>query len=234
MPSSRPAPGSRQRYARRMKPRVVILGAGFGGLELATLLSEALGDYVDVTLIDQNDSFVFGYAKLDVMFGRTTGDAIRIAYGDIEKPGVRFLKRRSQRSTPNAARDHRRRESTTLTSWSWRSAPTTTWMRLRARRRRATSSTPLPAPSGWASCFRASRGAERSSASARRLSNARRRRARRLCCCTIICRSAASAISARSPSSFPSQRRSRRHRTPHARWSTPSSSGASSSSPPIG
>ena len=74
-----------------MKTRVVILGAGFGGLELATSLSEALGDDVDVTLIDKNDSFVFGYAKLDVMFGRKTLDAIRVAYRDIAKPGVRFL-----------------------------------------------------------------------------------------------------------------------------------------------
>ncbi len=54
-----------------MATRVVVLGAGFGGLELATMLSEALGDDVDVTLIDKNDAFVFGYSKLDVMFGRT-------------------------------------------------------------------------------------------------------------------------------------------------------------------
>jgi len=55
--------------------RAVILGAGFGGLELATSLSETLGDEVDVALIDENDAFVFGYSKLDVMFGRTTLDA---------------------------------------------------------------------------------------------------------------------------------------------------------------
>lgn len=71
--------------------RVVILGAGFGGLELATALSEALGDDVDVTLIDKNDAFVFGYSKLDVMFGRTTLDAVRLPYREIAKPGVRFL-----------------------------------------------------------------------------------------------------------------------------------------------
>jgi sulfide:quinone oxidoreductase len=74
-----------------MKTRVVVLGAGFGGLELATMLSEALGDDVDLTLIDKNDAFVFGYSKLDVMFGRTTLDAVRLAYRDIAKPGVRFL-----------------------------------------------------------------------------------------------------------------------------------------------
>jgi sulfide:quinone oxidoreductase len=71
--------------------RVVILGAGFGGLELATMLSEAAGDEIDVALIDKGDAFVFGYSKLDVMVGRTTLDAVRLPYRDIEKPGVRFL-----------------------------------------------------------------------------------------------------------------------------------------------
>jgi sulfide:quinone oxidoreductase len=75
-----------------MSTRVVILGAGFGGLELATTLSEALGDKVDVTLIDKSESFVFGYSKLDVMFGRTSPEAVRLAYRDIAKPGVRIVK----------------------------------------------------------------------------------------------------------------------------------------------
>ena len=39
------------------KPSIVVLGAGFGGLELTTLLSEELGDSIDVTLIDRSDSF---------------------------------------------------------------------------------------------------------------------------------------------------------------------------------
>jgi sulfide:quinone oxidoreductase len=74
-----------------MQPRVVILGAGFGGLELATILSEEFGDSVDVTLIDRSDTFVFGFSKLDVMFGRTTAEAVRLSYRDIAKSGVRFL-----------------------------------------------------------------------------------------------------------------------------------------------
>jgi sulfide:quinone oxidoreductase len=53
-----------------VKLRVVALEAGFGGLELFTMLSEALGERFDLTLIDKNDSFIFGYSKLDVMFGR--------------------------------------------------------------------------------------------------------------------------------------------------------------------
>ena len=75
-----------------MDARIVVLGAGFGGLELATLLSEALGDSAGVTLIDGNDAFVFGYAKLDVMFGRETLEEVRLPYASFAKPGVRFLR----------------------------------------------------------------------------------------------------------------------------------------------
>lgn len=80
--------------------RVVILGAGFGGLELATRLSEALADEVAVTLIDQNDSFVFGFSKLDVMFGREQPDAVRSYYRDINKPGVEFRQERIESIDP--------------------------------------------------------------------------------------------------------------------------------------
>jgi sulfide:quinone oxidoreductase len=71
--------------------RVLVLGAGFGGLELTARLSEELGDDLDVVLIDQADSFVFGFSKLDVMFGRTTAEAVRHPYRDVIKPGVRFV-----------------------------------------------------------------------------------------------------------------------------------------------
>ncbi len=38
-----------------MKKRLV-LGADFGRIELSTMLSEAFGDGIEVTLIDKNDS----------------------------------------------------------------------------------------------------------------------------------------------------------------------------------
>ena len=84
--------------------RVAILGAGFGGLELATMLSEAVPDEAAVTLIDQNDSFVFGYSKLDVLFGRTTLDAVRLPYTDVVKPGVRFVRETVTAIDPGARR----------------------------------------------------------------------------------------------------------------------------------
>jgi sulfide:quinone oxidoreductase len=87
-----------------MNKRVVILGAGFGGLELSTTLSEALGDGIDVTLIDKNDAFVFGFSKLDVMFGRATPDAVRMAYTAVAKPGVRVVRETVTAIDPEARR----------------------------------------------------------------------------------------------------------------------------------
>jgi len=75
-----------------MKLRVVVLGAGFGGLELASILSESIGNDLDLTLIDQNDSFYFGFSKLDVMFGHKAADSVKIPYSSIVKPGVKFRK----------------------------------------------------------------------------------------------------------------------------------------------
>ncbi|WP_436524261.1 NAD(P)/FAD-dependent oxidoreductase [Actinoplanes sp. HUAS TT8] len=72
--------------------RVLVLGAGFGGLELTTRLSEELGGDVEITLIDKGDGFVFGFSKLDVMFGRTVEGAVRHSYDDLVKPGVRFVR----------------------------------------------------------------------------------------------------------------------------------------------
>ncbi len=87
-----------------MKLRVVVLGAGFGGLELSTILSEALADRLDLTLIDKNDSFFFGYSKLDVMFGRKTPDAVRLSYSHITKPGVLFRQETITAIDPEARR----------------------------------------------------------------------------------------------------------------------------------
>ena len=73
-----------------MKQHVLVLGAGFAGLELSTRLSETMADSVRVTLIDRNDSFFFGFSKLEVMLGRQSADAVKMPYADIAKDGVEF------------------------------------------------------------------------------------------------------------------------------------------------
>ena len=82
------------RYAAVVTRQVLILGAGFGGLELATRLSDSLRDQVQVTLVDQNDSFIFGFSKLEILFGRLTRDELRCSYRDISKPGVTYRQER--------------------------------------------------------------------------------------------------------------------------------------------
>lgn len=74
-----------------MGKRVVVLGAGFGGLELTSSLAEEFGEGVEITVIDRTEGFVFGFSKLDVMFGRTSAEHVLHRYADIAKPGVRVV-----------------------------------------------------------------------------------------------------------------------------------------------
>jgi len=87
-----------------MTTTVLVLGAGFGGLELSSRLAKELGDQVEVTLIDRADAFVFGFSKLDVMFGKRTLDAVRLPYREITTPHVRFLQETITAIDPNARR----------------------------------------------------------------------------------------------------------------------------------
>ena len=51
---------------------------------------------------------MFGYSKLDVMFGRETPDAVRLYYRDIVKPSVEFRQETIQSIDPVAKRGHDR------------------------------------------------------------------------------------------------------------------------------
>jgi sulfide:quinone oxidoreductase len=84
--------------------RIMVLGAGFGGLELTAALSAEFGDNLDLTLIDRSEGFVFGFSKLDVMFGREPAESVVHRYADIVKPGVRFVAATIQAIDPAAKR----------------------------------------------------------------------------------------------------------------------------------
>jgi len=75
-----------------MGKRVVVLGAGFGGLETAAMLSEAGGGELEVTLIDKGEGFAFGFSKLELMFGRAAMEEVVVPYAELAKPGVRMLR----------------------------------------------------------------------------------------------------------------------------------------------
>ena len=83
---------------------VVILGAGFGGLELASRLSDSLPDEVRVTLVDQNDGFTFGFSKLAILFEDKDAAEVRIPYSELAQPGVEFRQERITAIDPAARR----------------------------------------------------------------------------------------------------------------------------------
>jgi sulfide:quinone oxidoreductase len=83
---------------------VVILGAGFGGLELASRLSDSPAGELRVTLIDQSDAFTFGFSKLDILFRGVDAAALRIPYSELAKPGVEFRQERITAIDPGARR----------------------------------------------------------------------------------------------------------------------------------
>ncbi|MGZ5349028.1 MAG: NAD(P)/FAD-dependent oxidoreductase [Actinomycetota bacterium] len=87
-----------------MATSVLVLGAGFGGLELSSRLSQELGDQVEVTLIDRADAFVFGFSKLDVLFGKREPQAVRIRYEEIAHPQIRFRQESVTSIDPEARR----------------------------------------------------------------------------------------------------------------------------------
>jgi sulfide:quinone oxidoreductase len=81
--------------------RVVVLGAGPGGLELTTRLSDEFGNDVDIVLIDKTDQLVFGFSKLKLMFGRARPEQVWRPYRDFVKPGVQFVQSTIRAIDPN-------------------------------------------------------------------------------------------------------------------------------------
>ncbi len=86
------------------RARILVLGAGFGGLELSATLSSALGQDADIILVDKADGFVFGFSKLDVMFGKRLPAEVFHPYRDITKPGLRFIRAGITSIDPQAKR----------------------------------------------------------------------------------------------------------------------------------
>ena len=91
-------------HGRPGRRRIVVLGAGFGGLELSTRLAEEVADDVHVTLIDRSDAFVLGYTKLDVMVGRRRLTDVRLPYASIGRPGIDFRQETVLSIDPQARR----------------------------------------------------------------------------------------------------------------------------------
>ena len=71
--------------------RILILGAGFGGLETANGLGAAMKEGYEITLIDKSDAFFIGFSKIDVLFGRRTQEQVKYRYSNLRIQGARFV-----------------------------------------------------------------------------------------------------------------------------------------------
>jgi len=74
-----------------MGNRILILGGGFGGLEVATRLRGTLDETYEITIVDKKDFFSIGFAKFELMFGRRQPEECKSYYSQLENQGIRFL-----------------------------------------------------------------------------------------------------------------------------------------------
>ena len=74
--------------------RTLILGAGFGGITVASELRRHLQDGHEVVLVDEADSFLMGLRKLWALVGHGTLEEGSRPRESLNAKGIRFLRRR--------------------------------------------------------------------------------------------------------------------------------------------
>jgi sulfide:quinone oxidoreductase len=85
-----------------MGGKTLILGGGFGGLEVATRLRNVLDESHEITLVDRKDYFSMGFTKFDLMFGRRQPEGCKSYYSRLEQQGIRFLQAEIESIDPEA------------------------------------------------------------------------------------------------------------------------------------
>ncbi len=84
-----------------MKKNILILGGGFGGLEVATSLRAKLDESFKITLVDKKDFFIVGFTKFDLMFGRREPEDIKSYYSELKKQGIDYVQDTIERIDPS-------------------------------------------------------------------------------------------------------------------------------------
>lgn len=84
-------------------PHVVIAGGGFGGLSAANAIRRALPpDRVRITLVDQRDWFMVGFAKLWIIRGTRTFAESAAPLSGLAARGIDFVKAEIERIDPSS------------------------------------------------------------------------------------------------------------------------------------
>jgi NADH dehydrogenase FAD-containing subunit len=73
------------------RPRIVVLGGGFGGLEAAFYLRQRLGRHADLTLVSDRASFLFKPNTIYIPFGKEPGRFVFPLAPTLDRRQIRFL-----------------------------------------------------------------------------------------------------------------------------------------------
>lgn len=86
-----------------MKKRILILGAGIGGVATATELVKQLGrNKAEITVVDRSSTYQFSPSYLWVLTGKRTVPDITVRMSGLEKRGIKFIQGDVQRIDPAA------------------------------------------------------------------------------------------------------------------------------------
>jgi sulfide:quinone oxidoreductase len=72
--------------------RILILGAGFGGLTAANILRKNLSDDHRILIIDKKQSFTMGFVNLWIMYGTRRLEDSQTPLNKLQQRGIEFLK----------------------------------------------------------------------------------------------------------------------------------------------
>jgi sulfide:quinone oxidoreductase len=84
------------------KPRVVVLGGGFGGLESAFYLGWRLGDRADIALVSDQDHFLYKPNSIYIPFGLEPEKLHIDLLGPTKRRGMRFVQGKAREIDPTA------------------------------------------------------------------------------------------------------------------------------------
>jgi sulfide:quinone oxidoreductase len=84
-----------------MKKKIVILGAGIGGISTAVELSKQLNGQHDIVLIDKEDVYHFSPSYLWVIVGKRDVEQLAIPISTIARRGIQFIRGAVERIDPS-------------------------------------------------------------------------------------------------------------------------------------
>jgi sulfide:quinone oxidoreductase len=82
------------------RPRIVVLGGGFGGLEAVFYLRKRLGRHADLALVSDRDQFLFKPNTIYIPFGKDPDELVFDLAPTLDRRHIRFVQGRAEAIDP--------------------------------------------------------------------------------------------------------------------------------------